>query len=95
MVAFLFSQRGICPRDRRGSLEASFSLVELLTVVTIIAIVASMLLETFAAAEWAAQRTECREAQRQLDIAQVVAEGRWLYEKTSLVRCYQCHPSYP
>ena len=95
MVAFLFSQRRICPRDRCGSLDASFSLVELMTVVAIIAIVASMLLETFAAAERAAQRTECREARHQLEITQEVGEGLWLYENTSLVRCYQCHPSYP
>ena len=74
---------------------SAFTLVELMTVLAIIAIIVSLMLESLAVAKRAAQRTECQEAQRQLEIAKEVGEGRFIYDKAQLDRCADCHPGYP
>ena len=73
----------------------AFTLVEMMTVIAIIAIIVALTLESFASAKRAAQRTECHESQRQLDIAKEVGAGRFIYDKARLDRCYDCHPGYP
>ena len=72
----------------------SFSLVELLVVVSIIAILASLLVGSVAEARLKAQKVACRVAVRSYAL-RFSEQGRLVIEIPQEVNCHQCHrPRY-
>ena len=82
----------------------SFTLVELLTVIAIISLLIALLLPPLAKARLEAQKAECLNFRRQLELFQLMEEHHilefrggkpYLNNLRAADSCYKCHPSVP
>ena len=82
----------------------SFTLLELLTVIAIVSLLIALLLPLLTKAKLEAQKAECLNFQRQLELFQLMEEYHGLefrrgkpYLSNLRVAdsCYKCHPSVP